>query len=177
MPRRSYINRTVDVILLQDDKHLGEKYEVVRVKPIFAKNVLFPKGIATLATPGSLHDYQAKMQAATKKREKKQSTYEELAQKIVEAEGVIITRKVNEKNILYSKVDAQDVANAINEQFGKELPLQYISIKKKIWSLWEYTVPLTYGEMKKMITIKVVAEQETAKEVKIEAESPEKAAA
>ena len=42
-------NRTIEVILLQDDKHLGEKYEIIRVKPIFARNVLFPNKIAILA--------------------------------------------------------------------------------------------------------------------------------
>ena len=43
MPRRKLENKTVEVILLQSDKHLGEKFEIVRVKPVFARNVLLPK--------------------------------------------------------------------------------------------------------------------------------------
>jgi ribosomal protein L9 len=35
------IDRRISVILLESNKHLGEKYEVVKVKAIFAKNVLF----------------------------------------------------------------------------------------------------------------------------------------
>lgn len=164
MPKRSFINRTVEVILLQDHRYLGEKYEVVRVKPIYAKNVLFPEGIAVLATPGTLHDYQAKMEAAEKKREKKAASFEDLVQKITDAEGVTISRKINEKKSLYSKVDAQDVSTAIKEQFDIEVPSQYIAIKKKISTLGEFSVPLTYGEMKKMITIKIVAEAEASSE-------------
>ena len=49
MPRRMIKNRNIEVILLQDDKHLGEKYEIVAVKPIFARNVLLPQNIAVLA--------------------------------------------------------------------------------------------------------------------------------
>ena len=49
MAKRSATNRTIEVIMLQNDKHLGEKYEIVRVKPIFARNVLFPNKIAILA--------------------------------------------------------------------------------------------------------------------------------
>lgn len=53
------IDRRINVILLQrSNKHLGEKYEVVKVKPIFAKNVLFPQGIAVLADADALYAYK-----------------------------------------------------------------------------------------------------------------------
>lgn len=71
MAKRLYENKTIEVILLETDKHLGEKYEVVRVKPIFAQNVLLPKGKALLATTGNLNNYKAKMEAAQKDIKKK----------------------------------------------------------------------------------------------------------
>ncbi|NOZ44126.1 MAG: hypothetical protein GXP45_03145 [bacterium] len=64
MPKRKLFNRTIEVILLQQNKHLGEKYQVVRVKPIFARNVLLPKEIAVLADKANLNKYQQKMEAA-----------------------------------------------------------------------------------------------------------------
>lgn len=33
----------IDVVLLQDYKTLGKKYDQVAVKPSYAKNVLFPE--------------------------------------------------------------------------------------------------------------------------------------
>ena len=51
MPRRSYENSTIPVILLKNDPKLGEQYEEIRVKPVYARNILFPKGIAVPATP------------------------------------------------------------------------------------------------------------------------------
>ena len=64
MPRRTIKNRNIEVILLQDDKHLGEKYEIVAVKPIFARNVLLPQNIAVLADKANKNKYEQKMQAA-----------------------------------------------------------------------------------------------------------------
>ena len=55
MPKRKLENRTIEVILLQADKHLGERFETVKVKPIFARNVLLPNGIAVLADKGNIN--------------------------------------------------------------------------------------------------------------------------
>jgi len=71
MPRRKVENRTIKVILLESNKHLGEKFELVNVKPIYARNVLLPKNMAVLATPDMVNKYAQKMEAATKERERK----------------------------------------------------------------------------------------------------------
>ncbi|MBP7007722.1 hypothetical protein KBB05_03205 [Patescibacteria group bacterium] len=39
----------MDVLLLQDVKTLGKKYDVVAVKPVYARNILFPQGMARFA--------------------------------------------------------------------------------------------------------------------------------
>ena len=70
MPRRTSKNRNIEVILLQDNKHLGEKYEIIGVKPIFARNVLFPQQIAVLADKANRNKYEQKMQAAIAARAK-----------------------------------------------------------------------------------------------------------
>jgi len=71
MAKRSLINRTIEVILLESDKHLWEKFEIVRVKPIYARNVLLPKNIAVLATADMVNKYSQKMESAKKEREKR----------------------------------------------------------------------------------------------------------
>ena len=68
--------------MLQNDKHLGEKYEIVRVKPIFARNVLFPNKIAILADKEAKNNYAQKMEAAKVSREKKAASLEDLFSKI-----------------------------------------------------------------------------------------------
>lgn len=40
----------MEIILKQDVKHLGEKDDVVNVKPGYGRNYLIPQGFAILAT-------------------------------------------------------------------------------------------------------------------------------
>ena len=41
----------MDIILKKDVENLGLEFDVVSVKPGYARNYLLPKGIALLATP------------------------------------------------------------------------------------------------------------------------------
>lgn len=85
MPKRKVENKTIEVILLQNDKHLGEKFEIVRVKPIFARNVLLPNNIAVLADDMNKNTFAQKMKSAEVDRQKKATGLEELFVKLHEA--------------------------------------------------------------------------------------------
>ena len=132
MPRRTVKNRNIEVILLQDDKHLGEKYEIVSVRPIFARNVLLPQNIAVLADKANKNKYQQKMQAAVVAREKKSASLEDLFAKMTENGGVKLIRKVNKDNVLYAKVNESDIVEAIKEAYGVEIDAHNLKLKKKL---------------------------------------------
>ena len=132
MPRRTVKNRNIEVILLQDDKHLGEKYEIVSVRPIFARNVLLPQNIAVLADKANKNKYQQKMQAAVVAREKKAASLEDLFTKMTENGGVKLIRKVNKDNVLYAKVSESDIVEAIKETYGVEIDAHNLKLKKKL---------------------------------------------
>ena len=121
MARRTVKNRNIEVILVQDDKHLGEKYEIVNVRPIFARNVLLPQNIAVLADKANKNKYQQKMQAAVVAREKKAASLEDLFAKMTENGGVKLIRKVNKDNVLYAKVNESDIVGAIEAAYGVEI--------------------------------------------------------
>lgn len=166
MPRRTIKNRNIEVILLQDDKHLGEKYEIVAVKPIFARNVLLPQNIAVLADKANKNAYQQKMQAALAARAKKAAGLEDLFAKMAENGGVELTRKVNKDNVLYAKVHESDIAEAIKEAYGVEIDSHLLKLKKKINEAGTYVVPFLYKDMKKEVTVVVKAEFEAKVEEK-----------
>lgn len=159
MPRRRPENKTIEVILLQHDKHLWEKYEVVRVAPIFAKNILLPKEIAVLATPDSLHRYKTKMEQAQESLAKKKTTLEWFFAKLQQEWGLQLVKQANEKNALYEKVDALTIANAIEEQYWQKLDVSNIKLKKRIQLAWEYKVWYKYKDLEKSMTIIIKAEQ------------------
>ena len=173
MPRRTVKNRNIEVILLQDDKHLGEKYEIVNVRPIFARNVLLPQNIAVLADKANKNKYQQKMQAAVVAREKKAASLEDLFAKMTENGGVKLIRKVNKDNVLYAKVNESDIVEAIKEAYGVEIDAHNLKLKQKLNEAWTFIVPFMYKEMKKELTGVVEAEAGSKEELKEEAKAEE----
>ena len=173
MPRRTVKNRNIEVILLQDDKHLGEKYEIVNVRPIFARNVLLPQNIAVLADKANKNKYQQKMQAAVVAREKKAAGLEDLFAKMTENGGVKLVRKVNKDNVLYAKVSESDIVEAIKEAYGVEIDAHNLKLKKKLNETGIFVVPFIYKEMKKELTVVVEAEAGSKEELKEEAKAEE----
>ena len=158
MAKRLSSNRTIEVIMLQNDKHLGEKYEIVRVKPIFARNVLFPNKIAILADKEAKNNYAQKMEAARVSREKKAASLEDLFSKITADEGIEITRKANKDNTLYAKVDENDIAEKIKEVYGIEVESHLFKLKKKLNEVGTYSVAFAYNNLKREITVKILGE-------------------
>ncbi|PZM87581.1 MAG: 50S ribosomal protein L9 [candidate division SR1 bacterium] len=170
MPRRTVKNRNIEVILLQDDKHLGEKYEIVGVKPIFARNVLLPQNIAVIADKANKNKYEQKMQAAVAARAKKAAGLEDLFAKMAENGGVKLVRKANKDRVLYAKVGEVDIVAAIKEKYGIEIEPHYLKLKKKLNEVGTFVVPFLYKELKKevMVVIESEAEEEKKAEEKIE---------
>ena len=158
MAKRSSTNRTIEVIMLQNDKHLGEKYEIVRVKPIFARNVLFPNKIAILADKEAKNNYAQKMEAARVSREKKAASLEDLFSKITADDGIEITRKANKDNTLYAKVDENDIVEKIKEVYGIEVEPHLFKLKKKLNEVGTYSVAFAYNDLKREITVKILGE-------------------
>jgi ribosomal protein L9 len=168
MPKRKIENKTIEVILLQADKHLGEKYEIVRVRPIFAKNVLLPNNIAVLADAVNKNNYGQKMAAADEQRKKKAAGFDDLFMKIQNDNGILIKRKTNKDHTLYAKVNEEDIAKAINEIYGMEVDSHFFKLKKKINALGDFNVPFIYKEIKKDVVVRVEEEVEEKKEAKAE---------
>jgi len=168
MPRRKPENKTIEVILLQADKHLGEKYEIVRVKPIFAKNVLLPQNIAVLADAVNKNNYAQKMAAAEEARKKKAADFDDLFMKIQNDNGILITRKTNKDHTLYAKVNEEDITKAIHDIYGMEVDSHLFKLKKKINALGTFNVPFMYKDIKKEVMVRVEEEKEEKKSVKEE---------
>ena len=167
------IDRRISVILLESNKHLGEKYEIVKVKAIFAKNVLFAKGLAVLADKDALHGFKAKMESTAKNKAKKSETYTSVFEKISNDNGLVFAMKVNEKWVLYEKIDPTHISHQIKAVYGVEIEEHFFKMKKKITQVGEYNIPFQYNSVEKDMHIIVkweeakvkkdaVAEQETA---------------
>lgn len=158
MPRRGVINSTVEVIVLEADKHLGERYEVVRVKPIYAKNVLLPQERVVLATPENLNVYKQKMELAEKQRAAKAEKFANLLDTINNDGGLLFKKKANEKGVLYSKLDAKEIAKEINKKYDIKIDEHLLKLKKKLSQAGEYQVSFVYKDIQREINVTVKAD-------------------
>lgn len=151
------IDRRINVILLESNKHLGEKYEVVKVKPIYAKNVLFPQGIAVLADADALYAYKKRMEEAKVIKAKKSDGYKEVFQKIANDGGLVFEMNANEKGALYEKIDPAHLVAKINELYNVAVEDHLFRMKKKISAVGEYVIPFQYGDIERDLSVVVKA--------------------
>ncbi len=166
-------NKLIEVILLVNDKHLGERFELIKVKPVFARNILLPKQMAVLADAMTKNAYAQKMKAAEIERSKKAQSLDEVFTKIHEDGGIVLVRKANKDNTLYAKVDENDLIEAIKEKYGVEIESHFFKLKKKLTAVGEFTIPFMYKELKRELLVKIEADPEELKKHKKSEEKAE----
>lgn len=105
------------VVLLQDVPKLGRAGEVKKVANGYGRNYLIPRGLAVLATPEALQRAEAIKRKADAERARKNKEYAPLAEQLA-ALTLYFPVKASEQGRLYGSVNAQVVAQAINEQLG-----------------------------------------------------------
>lgn len=116
------------VILKADVKSLGKKGDLVNTSDGYARNFLFPKGLAVEANATAMNDFNNKEQA------KKFHKAEELkaAQGIkAQLDGKTFTLKVKAGTggRLFGSVTAKDVANKISDELNIEVDKRKINMQ------------------------------------------------
>lgn len=170
MPRRKPENRTIEVILLESNKHLWERFEKVKVKPIYARNVLLPNNMAVLATKDMVNKYAQKIETAEKERKLKVEWFQGFLVNIQKDGGITFTGKVNKEGTLYAKIDEADIAKLIKDTYKVDVEDHFFKLKKKITSVGDYNVPFIYKELKGDLLVKVLAENPDVVEKKVKEE-------
>jgi large subunit ribosomal protein L9 len=104
-----------ELLLLSDVDALGKKGEIVSVRSGYARNYLFPKGLATVATENMLRR-QERLRAERAQQaviDRKES--DELARQIATV-SLEIRVKVDPEGHMYGSVSAADVADLFQKQ-------------------------------------------------------------
>ncbi|HSH43985.1 MAG TPA: 50S ribosomal protein L9 [Arenicellales bacterium] len=110
----------MEIILLEKVQNLGEIGDVVKVRPGYARNYLFPTGKATVATA----DNKARLEAQRKELEAAEAERLEEAKRraaMLENQSFEIGRRVAEpeEGKLFGSVTAADIADAVNEKIAE----------------------------------------------------------
>lgn len=148
------------VILADDVEKLGKKGDVVVVADGYARNFLVPKGLALMATKGSLKQAEL-MQKARAEREERAK--EEAAKKVASlgASPVYISARAGEGGRLFGSVTRSDVARAIEDQLEEVVDRHNVLLDDPIRSLGSHQVEVKLHEqVTALVTVEVIAHEE-----------------
>jgi large subunit ribosomal protein L9 len=146
------------VILTDDLKSLGKRGAVVSVTDGYARNFLFPKKLAVVASDAALKNEQEKMKLAKIRDAKLLAGAKEEGAKF-EGKSVTVKSKAGTEGKLYGKITAKEIAAAIKEQLNYEVDRRKIHIDDEIKALGQYPVSFKlHPEVTATINVKVEQE-------------------
>jgi len=147
----------MELILKQDIKNLGEKDDVVNVKPGFGRNYLIPKGYATLATESAKKVLAENLKQAAFKQDKIKKDADAIA---VRLEGVKLSigAKAGESGKIFGSVNTIQIADALKKE-GFDVDRRRITFDTEPKFVGEYTANLNlHKEVKVKVPFEVIAE-------------------
>lgn len=128
----------MDVILLQDVESLGTPGDIVNVKPGYARNYLFPRGLAVRSSKRNRALSDEKKRAVKAREIREAQAHEELVDKLKNAE-ITIEVQVGDENRLFGSVTSQDIHRALSDK-GIEVDRHSIVLEEPIKALGIYDV-------------------------------------
>jgi large subunit ribosomal protein L9 len=147
----------MEVILKQDVKNLGEKDDIVSVKPGFGRNYLIPQGHAILATESARKVLAENIKQAQFKQEKIKKDADAIAVKL---EGVTLSigAKAGESGKIFGAVNTIQVSDAL-KKLGFEVDRRRITFETDVKFVGDYIANLNlHKEVKVQVPFTVVAE-------------------
>ena len=146
----------MEVILLERVENLGIMGDVVRVKPGYARNFLFPNEKAVPASNENKASFENKRLEIEAKNIETKAEAEKVASKI-KGEILILVRQAGDSGQLYGSVNSRDIKNTLKDM-GYELDRNQISLNKPIKSVGIHNVsialhPEIYVEVLSLIHI------------------------
>ncbi len=147
----------MELILKQDIKNLGEKDDVVNVKPGFGRNYLIPKGYATLATESAKKVLAENLKQAAFKQDKIKKDADAIAARL-EGVKLSIGAKAGETGKIFGSVNTIQIADALKKE-GFDVDRRRITFDTEPKFVGEYTANLNlHKEVKVKVSFEVIAE-------------------
>lgn len=141
------------VILLQDIKKVGKKFEMKTVADGYALNFLIPRKLAEVSNDSNMRKIETlKVKAAAEMK-----VQEDLLMKnLKNINGIVITlsEKANEKGHLFKGIHKEDLIAAIKAQTELDITPEYIALEKPLKEVGEFPVEVKVQD--KSATFKVV---------------------
>lgn len=127
----------MEVILLQDVDHVGEKNDIVAVKAGFGRNYLIPQGFAKIA-----NETNRKILAENLRQQshKLAAILEEAKANATKVEGasIKVATKVGKEDKIFGSITNLQLADALNSATGLSVDRKRVSLPKDIKTVGSY---------------------------------------
>ena len=145
----------MEIILLDKIDNLGNVGDVVTVKPGYARNYLFPKGLAVRSSKRNIAFVEEKRKNIELKIAKEEQASQAIFDSLKNVE-ILMQVEVGENDKLFGSVTAMDLQKALYEQ-NIEIDKQDILLDNPIKSLGVYDIPVKVtSSLKQNIKVSVV---------------------
>lgn len=129
------------IILLQDEKKLGKKGDIIEVSEGYARNFVLPKKLGVEATPKNLNDLKLQKSNEEKVAREQLDSAKAMAELLASKE-VIVTIKAGENGRTFGSVSTKEIAAALKEQTGIDVDKKKIVLPEAIKSFGVYETPI-----------------------------------
>ena len=146
------------VVLIDEAPGIGIAGDVRDVKDGFARNYLFPKRLAVLATPQELSRADSRRRVEVERRTKLNLEMKTVGERLTQ-ERLLIAVRVGPGGRLYGSVTPTEIAEAINEAMGVDIDRRAINLAQPIRELGHHQTPVRLApDVIPNVTITVYAE-------------------
>ncbi len=143
------------IILLQDEKKLGKKGDIIEASEGYARNYILPKKIGVEATAKNMNDL--KLQKANQERiaQEQLDAAKALAADL-ESKIVVVKIKAGEGGKTFGSVSSKEIAAALKEQHQIEIDKKKLQLAEALKNFGSYEVAVKlHPQVTGKVTVKV----------------------
>lgn len=144
------------IILLQDEKKLGKKGEIVEVSEGYARNYILPKKIGVEANAKNMNDLKLHKANDAKVAQEQLDAAKALAEDL-QSKQVVVKIKAGEGGKAFGSVSSKEIAAAVKEQHNLEIDKKKIQLPEALKSFGSYEVGVKlHPQVTAKLTVKVL---------------------
>ena len=133
------------VILKADIKGVGKKDEVINASDGYARNYLFPRGLADEANNENMSKLKSRNESVAYKKETDRKNAQDLANKIEKIKLKMVV-KAGENGKIFGGVTSKEIAEALKSEYKIEIDMKKIILNETIKNIGNFTVEIKLYE-------------------------------
>lgn len=143
------------IILLQDEKKLGKKGDIIEASEGYARNYIIPKKIGVEATSKNMNDLKLQKANEEKKAQEQLDAAKALAE-VLGQKQVVVKIKAGEGGRAFGSVSSKEIATACKEQHNIEIDKKKIQLPESLKNFGAYEVNIKlHPQVTAKLTVKV----------------------